>query len=70
MKNELDLTFKKVKQRPNSIYFDILRASWQLFEVKYSQSISSDTLVINLDETSIQRNINFFHGVKRVIQRS
>ena len=30
MKNEPDLTLKKVKPRPNSVNFDILRVSRQL----------------------------------------
>ena len=67
MKSEPDLTLKKVKPRLNSVNFGILRASRQLFGVKYSQLISSDTFVINLDETLINRNIKFsFHEVKRV----
>ena len=62
MKNELDLTFKKVKPRPNNVNFDILKASRQLFAVKYSQIISSDTLVINIDETSINRHIQISYS--------
>ena len=68
MKNEPDLTLKKVKPRPNSVIFDILRVSRQLFGVKYSQLISSDTFVINLDDTLINRNIKiYFHEIKRFI---
>ena len=68
MKNEPDLTLKKVKPRPNSVIFDILRVSRQLLDVKYSQLISSDTFVINLDDTLINRNIKiYFHEVKRFI---
>ena len=68
MKSEPDLTLKKVKPRSNSVNFDILRASRQLFGVKYSQLISSDTFVINLDDTLINRNIKIsFHGVKKFI---
>ena len=44
----------------------MLRASRQLFDVKYSQSISSDTFVINRDDTLINRNIkNFFSWSKK-----
>ena len=57
MKSELNLTFKKVKPRPNNVNFDFLKASRQLFAVKFSQFISEDTLVINIDETSINRHI-------------
>ena len=62
MKNELDLTFKKVKPRPNNVNFDILKASRQSFAVKYSQIISSDTLIINIDETSINRLIQISYS--------
>ena len=68
MKNEPDLTLKKVKPRPNSVIFDILRVSRQLLGVKYSQLISSDTFVINLNDTLIKRNLKiYFHEVKRFI---
>ena len=68
MKSEPDLTLKKVKPRPNFVNFSILRASRQLFGVKYFQLISSDTFVIYLDDTLINRNIKIsFHGVKRFI---
>ena len=68
MKNEPDLTLIKVKPWPNSVNFDILKASRQLFGVKYSQLISSYTFVINLDDTLINRNIKiYFHEVKRFI---
>ena len=70
MKNEPDLTLKKVKPRTNSVNFDILRASRQLFGVKYFQLISSDTFAINLDDTLINRNIKiYFHEVKRFMPK-
>ena len=58
MKNELKLSFKKVKARPNTIKFDVLKASRQLFAVKFTQLITKETLVINIDETSFNRRIN------------
>ena len=60
MKSEPDLTLKEVKPIPKFVNFDILRARRQLFAVKYSQLISSDTFVINLDKTLINRNIKKF----------
>ena len=60
MKMELNLEFKKSKTIPNYVNFDILKASKQLFAVRYSQIISKDTLVINIDETSINRHLNDF----------
>ena len=69
MKTELNLIFKKVKPRPNNVNFDILKVSRQLFSEKYPQIISSDTLVINLDETSLINKLRFpIHGVKRELQ--
>ena len=62
MKSELNLTFKKVKQKPNNVNYDILKASRQLFAIKYSQIISSGTLAINLDETSINRHIKISYS--------
>ena len=68
MKNEPILILIKVKPRPNSVIFDILRVSRQLLGVKYSQLISSDTFVINHDDTLININIKiYFHEVKRFI---
>ena len=57
MKHDLKLSFKKVKPRPNTVKFDILNASRQLFAVKFSQLINHNTLVINIDETSFNRHI-------------
>ena len=57
MKSEINLTLKIVKPRPNNVNFDFLKTRRQLFAVKFSQFISGDTLVINIDETSINRNI-------------
>ena len=57
MKSELNLTLKIVKPRPNNVNFYFLKTRRQLFAVKFSQFISGDTLVINIDESSINRNI-------------
>ena len=53
LKSKLNLAFKIVKSRPNNVNFDFLKANRQLFEAKFSQFISGDTLDINIDETSI-----------------
>ena len=57
MKKKLNLSYKKIKPRPNSINFDKVIACRQLFSIKFSQLISSSSLVINIDETSINRHI-------------
>ena len=58
MKNEIKLSFKKVKPLPNTIKFDVLKASRQLFEVKFTHLIAKETLVINIDKTLFNRRIN------------
>ena len=57
MKNELRMSFKKVKPRPNNIDFDILKASLQLFAVKFTQLMTAQTIVINIYETLFSRSI-------------
>ena len=50
MKNELKLSFKKVKLNSNTFKFDVLKASRQLFAVKFTQFNTKETSVINIDE--------------------
>ena len=57
MKRLLNLTYKRTKPRPNSINFDKVKACRQLFALKFSQLLSNSSLVINIDETSINRHI-------------
>ena len=57
MKRQLNLTYKRTKPRPNSINFDKVKACRQLFALKFSQLLSNSSLVINIDETSINRHI-------------
>ena len=51
------MSFKKIKPRPNNIDFDILKASRQLFAVKFIQPITVQTIVINIDEILFSRSI-------------
>ena len=66
MKNDLNLTYKRIKPRPNNIDFNKVKACRQLFAIKFSQLLSSSSLVINIDETSINRHIknNFSWSLK------
>ena len=57
MKIELNLTYKRVKTRPNNVDFNKINASRQLFAIKISKLIKISSLVINIDETSINRHI-------------
>ena len=69
MKNELRMSFKKVKPRPNNIDFDILKASRQLFAVKFTQLMTAQTIVINIDKTLFSRRIqnNYSWSYKGVL---
>ena len=65
LKLELNCSFKKVKPRPSCINMDKICAVRQLFAVRFWQQITSNTLVVNIDETSINRHIksNFSWGI-------
>ena len=66
MKNELNLTYKRVKPRPNNVDFNKVNASRQLFAIKFSKLVKISSLVININETSINRHIksNYFWSKK------
>ena len=57
LKLELNCSFKKVKPSPSSINMDKICTVRQLFAVRFWQQITSNTLVVNIDETSINRHI-------------
>ena len=57
MKEEAKLTFKKEKPRPNNVDFDKIKQSRKLYAIKLSRSLTFDTLVINIDASSINRHI-------------
>ena len=59
LKEELNWSFKKVKQRPIQVDLNRVRAMRQLFSVKFWQKVTADTLLINIDETSINRHIKW-----------
>ena len=64
MKDKLKLSFKRVKSRSNSINFHKINSVRRLFSIKFSKFIDANTLVINIDEASINRNTkqNYFWG--------
>ena len=68
MKTELNLSYKRVHPRPNSICLNRIKAIRQLFIVKSLQEVSIDYLIINIDETSINRHIktNYSWSVKGI----
>ena len=57
MRVEMKLTYKRVKPRPNNV--DLSKLNWirKLFSVKIAKSLSETTLVINMDQSSINRNM-------------
>ena len=57
MKTDLNLSFKRVQPRPNSINLNRVKAIRQLFILKFLNEITTDYLIINIDETSINRHI-------------
>ena len=56
MKIKLNFSYKRVKPRPNNI--DLKRLEWirRFFSIKFSQLVDSNTLIINIDESSFGRN--------------
>ena len=52
------LSCKKIKLRPNN--FDLTKLDFirLLFAVKLAKSLTEETLLINIDQSSINRNIN------------
>ena len=57
MKIQANLSFKKVKSRPNNIDFDKINEVRTLFSIKFAKLVTKETLLINIDESSINRSI-------------
>ena len=55
MKNNCKLSYTRCKSRPNTIDLNKVKVSRCLFAIKFSQVIDSSTLIINVDESSINR---------------
>ena len=66
MKNNCNLSCIRCKSRPNTIDLNKIKASRCLFAIKSSQVIDSSTLIINVDESSINRKtkLNYAWSVK------
>ena len=54
---KIGLSFKKVKPRPNNIDICRVKIIRKLFAFKLTKLISDKTLVINIDESSLNRRI-------------
>ena len=57
MKKEVKLAYKKIKPRPANVNFDKIHSARSLFAVKFAQIVTERTLIINIDESSINRHI-------------
>ena len=57
MKLESNLTYKKIRPRPNSVNINKLKAVRLLFIVEFYKILTPKTLIINVDESSIMVNI-------------
>ena len=57
MKYELNFSNKKMKPRPVRVDFDKLKWTRSLFSIKFWHIINSTTLIVNIDESSINRYI-------------
>ena len=62
LKDEMKCSFKRVKPRPSNININKVHA------IRFSQEISLNTLIINIDESSINRHIkcNFSWSLKGI----
>ena len=49
MKNELNLSYKKIKSRPNNVEFSKIQSERILFAIKFAKVINKNTLILNLE---------------------
>ena len=68
MKTNMNLMYKRVKPRPNNIDLVKLDLTRKLFAVKIAKCLSETTLIINMDQSFINRNMksNRSWGLKGV----
>ena len=66
MKSQMRLSYKRVKSRPNGVDLDRLNSIRSLFAIKFSRLIGRDTLLVNIDESCINRKVksNYSWGFK------
>ena len=57
MRNKAKIRYKKIKSRPSNVNFMKIGSTRRLFAVMFSKVINDNTLVINIDESSINRNL-------------
>ena len=66
MANFTDFTFKRVKSRPCSINLEKVQNCRKLFAIKFAQEITTKSLIINIDESCINKSIktSYSWGIK------
>ena len=70
MKEDLKLSYKKVSSRPNNIDFNKLKAIRTLFAVNFAQIVDKNTLILNIDESLINRGTkNHYSWCPKGIQK-
>ena len=57
MKTDLNMSYKIVKSSPTNINLKKINNIRSLFAVKYLKEVSTETLMINVDEFSLNREI-------------
>ena len=57
MKNEANISFKRVKSRPRNIDLKKINSTWNLFAINFSKMILEKSLLTNIDESSINRSV-------------
>ena len=68
MKDQLMLRFKRIKQRPNNIDLYKVKLIKRLFALRFAKVVSEKTLIVNIDESSINRGIStkYSWGIKGI----
>ena len=57
MKDEANLSFNRVKSRPRNIDLKKINSTRNLFAINFSKMILEKSLLINIDESSINRSV-------------
>ena len=57
MKDDANLSYKKCKSRPTSVDLSKVKASRILFAAYFVDILNNDTLIVNVDEATISRNL-------------
>ena len=62
MKTHCNLSYQRVKSRPNTIDFGRIFVSKTYFTIRFPQIIDRDTLIVNVDESSINRHMKSMYS--------